>query len=418
MSMFTQPLSQLNADDLQELLQERAVENARLEFKREVPDKDETLKKLSSFANTFGGFMVVGASARSNDGRIEGLPGVDEQAGYKQKVVDWCFSGASPPLTVEVSDPIPVPAGSGKICYVIHTPESDVAPHFLNSRKGVWVRTDEYTDRFEAQLANDNELRHLLDRRKLIQERRTNLLSRARRRFETYTARMHTDYSGNRTKFGPRLELCVVPRFPARPLCEQGNLRPLITNNSLNWRQTQFPKHLSNVISQQESAIILEAAGGLSIFEANVWGMLFYGKEIEHQVNEEVGIHLHDFLGCVLLFIHHADKMLQVLGYSGPILIETALSSILGAQWFHSLEGSWISNRPPGPELDDNFAFTIETTSAALHERPDGIAMELLRYIFFSVNWPDLIDTPQKLNDLVLRAYDYNFWPRSPGLRI
>jgi predicted HTH transcriptional regulator len=133
MSIFTKPLSQFNADDLQELLQERAVENARLEFKREVPDKDETLKKLSSFANTFGGFMVVGASARSNDGRIEGLPGVDEQAGYKQKVVDWCFSGASPPLTVEVSDPIPVPAANGKICYVIHTPESDVAPASLPS---------------------------------------------------------------------------------------------------------------------------------------------------------------------------------------------------------------------------------------------------------------------------------------------
>ena len=41
--------------DLQELLIDSAVENARLEFKLQVPTKDETLKKLSSFANTFGG---------------------------------------------------------------------------------------------------------------------------------------------------------------------------------------------------------------------------------------------------------------------------------------------------------------------------------------------------------------------------
>ncbi len=84
MSIFTKPLSQLETSDLQELLVDGAIENVRLEFKREVPKKDETLKKLSSFANTFGGFMVVGASASSSDGRINGLPGVEKQNGYKQ----------------------------------------------------------------------------------------------------------------------------------------------------------------------------------------------------------------------------------------------------------------------------------------------------------------------------------------------
>jgi hypothetical protein len=95
MSIFTNPLSQLGTDDLQELLDEGAVENARLEFKLEVPNKDGTLKKLSSFGNTFGGFMVIGAKASSADGRLEDLPGVDVQPGYKQKVVQWCFGECS-----------------------------------------------------------------------------------------------------------------------------------------------------------------------------------------------------------------------------------------------------------------------------------------------------------------------------------
>lgn len=116
MSIFTKPFTQLQATDLQELLTDLAVENVRLEFKSNVPDKDETLKKLSSFANTFGGYLVVGAKANSSDGRIEALPGVDVQAGYKQKIVDWCFGGSTPPLTAEVSDPVSVPSGSGKVC--------------------------------------------------------------------------------------------------------------------------------------------------------------------------------------------------------------------------------------------------------------------------------------------------------------
>lgn len=55
MSIFTKPLSQLTTADLQELLDDGAIENVRLEFKSDVPNKDETLKKLSAFANTFGG---------------------------------------------------------------------------------------------------------------------------------------------------------------------------------------------------------------------------------------------------------------------------------------------------------------------------------------------------------------------------
>jgi predicted HTH transcriptional regulator len=167
MPIYTTPLPQLGSTDLQELLDSSAAENVRLEFKLLVPNKDETLKKLSSFANTFGGFMVVGAKANSVDGRIEDLPGVGIQSSYKQTIAQWCFDGVSPPLVAGVSDPIPTPSGNGKVCYVIYVAKSDVAPHFLNGRKGIWVRTDEFSAHFEARLANENELRHLFDRRKL-----------------------------------------------------------------------------------------------------------------------------------------------------------------------------------------------------------------------------------------------------------
>jgi predicted HTH transcriptional regulator len=72
MSIFGKPMSQISPLDLHELLEQKAVENVRLEFKRDIPGKDETLKKLSSFANTFGGFLVIGAEAKSSDGRIVG----------------------------------------------------------------------------------------------------------------------------------------------------------------------------------------------------------------------------------------------------------------------------------------------------------------------------------------------------------
>ncbi|MGB7752408.1 MAG: ATP-binding protein, partial [Candidatus Acidiferrales bacterium] len=184
MSIFSRPLSQIDTPDVEELMQEQAVENLRLEFKREIPGKDEMLKKLSAFANTLGGFVVIGASASGKDGRISELSGVAKTAGFKQMVVDWCFKGVSPPLEVDVSDPIPTASGSGKFIYVIKVAESDIAPHFLNGRNGVWVRTNEFSGRVEPTLANEIELRHLFDRRRLIHDRRDALLRRAKKRYD------------------------------------------------------------------------------------------------------------------------------------------------------------------------------------------------------------------------------------------
>ena len=132
-------MDDLTSEDLKELLDEQAVENVRLEFKLERPDKDETLKKLSSFANTFGGYLIIGAKANSADGVLTGLPGIQEPRGFKQQIIQWCYDAAFPPIEVFVSPPIPAPSDTTKVCYVFYVPESEEAPHFLNSRKGVYI---------------------------------------------------------------------------------------------------------------------------------------------------------------------------------------------------------------------------------------------------------------------------------------
>lgn len=167
-------------------------------------------------------------------------------------------------------------------------------------------------------------------------------------------------------------------------------------------------------MTQHESAVVLRPGRDFSIFEANIWGMLFYGTQIDGDHNGTFGIHLYEFVGTLMVFLQHAGEMLPALGYTGPILVETALSRILGVQWLHAPQG-WITTSP-GSKLDDYVAFSLETTSEVLHETPDAVAMDVLRYVFFSVNWPDLVDTPQKLEELVRSGYKYNSW-RQPASR-
>jgi hypothetical protein len=414
MPFYTKPLSQLNSADLQELLSEQAVENARLEFKLIAPDKDPTLKKLSSFANTFGGYMLIGAKADSKDGRLQDVPGIAPLPGYKQKVIDWCFAGANPPLAVEVSDPIPVPAGGANVCYAIYVPESDVAPHFLNGRKGVWVRTDEFSANFDEQLANDVELRHLLDRRQLIRQRRTSLMARAKKRFNTYLDHKHKDRSGQRTDVGPLFELCVVPRFPARQLCNQKELKqyldPLQTR--VNWRNGFFPLLNHRTVSQHESVITLDAAGDTSILEANVWGLLYYATTLRDGRTDAAAIHTPQFIGSVLVFIDHAGKMLDRLGYSGATVIEFAMGPILRMPWLSIGADRFLQQRT-GSELDDDIIFAIQSSAEELRLKRNAVALEVVRAVLYAADMADLVE--QYGSDILLTmGFAYNGWGTPP----
>ena len=416
MSIFTKPLSQLEPADVHELLQNRAVENVRLEFKSQVPDKDETLKKVSSFGNSFGGFVIIGAKAASSDARIESLPGVPEQAGYKQKVVQWCFDAVSPPLVVEVSDPIPA-ANVGAFLYVIYTAESDVAPHFLNGRKGVWVRTDEFSQRYEPRLATENEIRHLLDRRRLIQERRTKIIKRSQRRFELFRSHQKAAFVG-----AARLECSVGPRFPARPVCEQAKLALELPGPRVPWRGTAFPHVTSVFVSQHESALLLtpaDAQNRVGLVEATIWGMLFYVTELAIEIGPLQtlrpdtpiikGIHLHRLVGYLLVYCEHARHILSRVGYAGPLSIDVTLSGILGVPWLYSEDGVGIYTGPVS-ELDDAFSFSLSTTTEELRERRDAIVIRMLEYILFGMNWAAYASDRRVIENLVRSGYKYNSW--------
>jgi hypothetical protein len=412
MSIYTKPISQLETADLEEMLQAHAVENIRLEFKLIDPAKDETLKKLSSFANTFGGLVLIGAQANSADGRLQALTGIDPIQGYKQRIMQWSFDEVYPPLIVEVSDPIAVPGNAGKVCYAISIAESDAVPHFLHGRKGIWIRTDEFSNRFDAKLANEDEIRHLLNRRQLVRERRAGLIERARQRFNTYLKKSHTDKRGEPTTIGPLFEFRTIPRFPTKPLLAQENLRTIVFENSIDWRGQIFPDFTRRQFTfQHESVIVLDALSHRqSYFELNVWGLAYYGLQLKIEHHDAEGILTFELAGLILLYLRHAAQMYQQLGYSGPVLLNVSLNSILDVPLVHAMQGyTQAGSLSP---LDSDLELSIETTSQLLAENTDGVAKDLYQSIFFAVNWPKLVETPEDREKVLKKAYEFNNWKK------
>ena len=154
-------------------------------------------------------------------------------------------------------------------------------------------------------------------------------------------------------------------------------------------------------------------------------GLIFFGTRIDDNreylltgtpdATSTTAIHLRQFVGYVLVFVANAAKMLRALDYSGPIHIEVQLKSIRGVGWLRFVDQLPLERR--GSELDDEVAFTIPITSSELNSRPDGIAMDVLRYALFSVNSSDLVETPQALEQVIRDGYSFNFWSTPAVLR-
>jgi hypothetical protein len=81
------------------------------------------------------------------------------------------------------------------------------------------------------------------------------------------------------------------------------------------------------------------------------------------------------------------------------------------------VSGAWL-NSLPGSELDNAVAFSISRTSEELAERPDGVALEILKVILFAVNLSGLADSQQKLEGLLRAGYHFNFWGDPPRLSV
>lgn len=315
---------------------------------------------------------------------------------------------------------------NGKVCYVVYVPESEEAQHFLNNKKGAYIRTDEFSGKYEPRLATADELLHLFDRRRLAVEQRQSLIRRAAERFEQYAAREYTTaaVSALRERTGPvgaRMQLAIVPRFPVAPLCEPARAVQIVRNTHIDWRRGPFPAG-SSPISQHESALLTETGGDFSLLEVNTWGLVSYAGEIQRfwtppGGGREIEIHLHSLLGQVLAIMEYARTIYELLGYDGTLEVIASMTRVRGVplvHYPHDFREVIASSR-----FDDDVGFSFSVSTERLRVERDLIATELIHTVLFSLGWTAAAkgDADASVTAGLLRAaYTYNSWG-SPASR-
>lgn len=392
MSFYSTPVKNLTLDHLNDLIAMRAQETLQLEFKREQVDRDEHLKKVSSFANTLGGRIVYGIE-QDGESRAARLTGVDRSDQFESQLTSWCAHYLKDPLIPTVSLAIPVP-GSAKVAYVVDVPESELAPHFIGGRKGCYIRTNEGSHRFEPKLADQAELRALLNRREEARARgetlRIRSSTRSNKRLEMLKTVLNTSVPWVPITFRAAL------RFPLKPLVESSRLGELVERCSFDFDASKFPHTYAGVYSHADSLVFSQPRHPiLSLLEVTTYGSVTYTDFLQAE-----GTFSHtDFpgaksmsfatvpagraLGAAHLGAKMAARYLAALDARGGLVLSLVLKDLKNTG-FSSGNRKW----PAGlPFLDETIEVSRETSCDQYVSNWRNELHQLWRDLYFALGW-------------------------------
>jgi len=392
---------------------EKFNEGYRIEYKSNLDGsvRDKIPKILSSFANSNGGVLVVGVKTISG-APIPPFEGFQDSSHeeYPLTLENICLQNIYPPIlprTTVIQSDI-----AENVFLVVEVEESAQAPHAIENSKLVYVRTGNASNPYD--LAEVGVILDLVKRRTEPSELAARLTERARNRFARHIQQKRESQGHPGYEPRPILQISVGPRFPSRQLCQQEDLlgHARGSGRHLYWRGFPFPDLNARAHTQHESAIILDPARVDSIFEATVWGMLYYGARIgekdQDQPNATPFVPLDAFLGFVLLFVVHASRTLDALGYAGLADIVLTLKPILGVPWMG--EEHWIPTAIGESVFDTELSFPISTDSELLRTHPGKVASEIYAVTLHSVDCSRLVSSSDAINGLVHRGCVFNDW--------
>lgn len=185
--MFTKPLKEIEFQDVYDLvLVHKQDEGYHLDYKGEPknPDHfaDKMVKIFSSFANTNGGYVILGVEEVDRKEKVFEIKGFPKKIEGKS-IVEWINQKMSSNVEPKLSYPDPkvieIPDDKDRVLVVYYIPESIKKPHFNNKECKYFVRVNDMSepakhysirDMFESTRRRQDDLSNFLAKRNLLDE--------------------------------------------------------------------------------------------------------------------------------------------------------------------------------------------------------------------------------------------------------
>lgn len=153
-NFFNKPVELLERSDLDILSRNEIAEGLYMEYKEDFPHN--LAKIVASFANTFGGWILIGVDARNPQNMPLAFPGIELVGGPKERLRHICRDGINP-VPLFTSKIVELPESPGRGVLVARIEESSYPPHITRDGR-IYRRNSEGSDPVPE---ND---RYILDR--------------------------------------------------------------------------------------------------------------------------------------------------------------------------------------------------------------------------------------------------------------
>ena len=218
--MFTKPIDEIEFEDVESFCEEWA-EGVRVEYKRDMNIKKQIPKIVSSFANTSGGFFLIGVDADQQNNRVDSIPGIPQQNGIEEQIQQSALTGIDPGVIPKIKL-VDIP-NSENVVVIVHVDESVQAPHAIEQSTKVYFRSGSITQPYER--ANIDRISYMLKRREDSQVFAQQIFNRIEERISNIDPAFRTiENTEHLFSNFPTFTVIARPVFPYRPLISASNI--------------------------------------------------------------------------------------------------------------------------------------------------------------------------------------------------
>ena len=162
MSLFNKRITEIELQDIENLIKDQEAENKQLEYKGEIQEdkKEKNIinKAVCGFANADGGLFIYGLEEDENKNPtlIRGISLEDTSWDEKKRSILSTIESIEPRVNVEIKE---IELDDGKFIIIIKVPKSWNAPHCIKRKNGknrsFYIRRDGSTNPMEFEEIKD-----------------------------------------------------------------------------------------------------------------------------------------------------------------------------------------------------------------------------------------------------------------------
>ena len=386
--MFAKPADEINFSDIETFCGEYS-EGVRVEYKREIK---HIPKIVSSFANTQGGILLIGAETDENNKVVFPIQGIPNSGGLQEQIQQSALTGIYPPVMPEVTI-YNIPGPTENVVVIVRVNESQQAPHALQSSNHVYIRVGSVTQpyKLDYKLANIDRIEYLLKRRERPEPIIHQILNRMEDRAQACLE--------EQDESNPYLTLICRPVFPYRPIISPSEIVAFL--REYHRKHANHPNRYHFVFPFKEGEVTFgtrKVTGGVGFigrsfyYEINEYGILYHGTTLLAEQFKENTLRDYDVIHEIYELLHYARIFYQECTYSGDIEFQARLRQVNG--WKLHLGDPHFSEQIPSIESDISASSPFAPLSVLKVKDFMDVILELSNQLFWSFDvqnydWPN-----------------------------